>query len=461
VAAHLKKKLTKSFVIEIDISENVKTLLDPKIPLSIRLSGQLLLGLVHVYSRKAKYLQDDCSSAMIAAKVALRPKASIDLPSTKEANSSSITLAEDYDDLLLDLEFEDVTLDDLEVLKRNVARHVDITQESKALPKSLNDSESDVEQQRKADASVDIDFDINLGLEAEGFLDFDAEQRPEDHDQTSLINFEDPNETLFEAAQDPKEAEDLLDVDLPPEVLPYDHAIEEVKIVRPKKRNRRVAAMDEVIEVPSKAIRARLADHQIPKRGTQVAEMVRCPKRARNDKYAKSPFAFYLGDEIAATLRRKISNQIKKAVRKSSMEADGGLSEKAPDQMDESELKHRHDDLDADHLLLEQSFQEVPATLDVDAAASLESKEGEDETADSESAQADRMLKMYHFVRRQMGDREETSFKELVGPASRKAAAGIFHELLVLKTRGVLNVCQEEPYGTIILNKTERFEDGV
>lgn len=37
--------------------------------MALRLSGQLLLGVVRIYSRKAKYLLDDCNEALLKIKM--------------------------------------------------------------------------------------------------------------------------------------------------------------------------------------------------------------------------------------------------------------------------------------------------------------------------------------------------------------------------------------------------------
>jgi hypothetical protein len=37
--------------------------------MALRLSGQLLLGVVRIYNRKAKYLLDDCNEAMLKLKM--------------------------------------------------------------------------------------------------------------------------------------------------------------------------------------------------------------------------------------------------------------------------------------------------------------------------------------------------------------------------------------------------------
>ena len=43
----------------------IDTIVDPNQPLALRLSGQLLLGVVKIYSKKVGYLFDDCSHAVI------------------------------------------------------------------------------------------------------------------------------------------------------------------------------------------------------------------------------------------------------------------------------------------------------------------------------------------------------------------------------------------------------------
>lgn len=40
--------------------------------MALRLSGQLLLGVVRIYSRKAKYLLDDCNEALLKIKMVSR-----------------------------------------------------------------------------------------------------------------------------------------------------------------------------------------------------------------------------------------------------------------------------------------------------------------------------------------------------------------------------------------------------
>lgn len=60
--------------------------------MALRLSGQLLLGVVRIYSRKAKYLLDDCTDALLKIKMAFRAGA-VDMTSDQLAvSSNAITL---------------------------------------------------------------------------------------------------------------------------------------------------------------------------------------------------------------------------------------------------------------------------------------------------------------------------------------------------------------------------------
>lgn len=48
--------------------------------MALRTSGHLLLGVVRIYHRKAKYLLADCNEAFIKIKMAFRPGEELALP---------------------------------------------------------------------------------------------------------------------------------------------------------------------------------------------------------------------------------------------------------------------------------------------------------------------------------------------------------------------------------------------
>jgi cohesin complex subunit SCC1 len=71
LAAHWgDKKLGRPQIFSTDISSSVDFIVNPTVPLALRVSGHLLLGVVRIYSRKVKYLMHDCHEAMVKIKMA-------------------------------------------------------------------------------------------------------------------------------------------------------------------------------------------------------------------------------------------------------------------------------------------------------------------------------------------------------------------------------------------------------
>ena len=76
MASHLSAKLSKSHLLATSIPTSVGSILGEQlVPMALRLSGQLLLGVARIYSRKAKYLLDDCNETLVKVKKAFRPGA--------------------------------------------------------------------------------------------------------------------------------------------------------------------------------------------------------------------------------------------------------------------------------------------------------------------------------------------------------------------------------------------------
>ncbi|XP_027553003.1 double-strand-break repair protein rad21-like protein 1 isoform X3 [Neopelma chrysocephalum] len=94
--------------------------------IALRTSGHLLLGVVRIYHRKAKYLLADCSEALTKMKSAFRPGL-LDLPEENfEAAYQSITLPEEFHDFETPL--PDVNaIDVAEHFTLNQSRAEDIT----------------------------------------------------------------------------------------------------------------------------------------------------------------------------------------------------------------------------------------------------------------------------------------------------------------------------------------------
>ncbi|XP_058288981.1 double-strand-break repair protein rad21-like protein 1 isoform X1 [Hylobates moloch] len=98
LAAHWEKKLTKAHVFECNLEITIEKILSPKVKIALRTSGHLLLGVVRIYNRKAKYLLADCSEAFLKMKMTFRPGL-VDLPKENfEASYNAITLPEEFHD---------------------------------------------------------------------------------------------------------------------------------------------------------------------------------------------------------------------------------------------------------------------------------------------------------------------------------------------------------------------------
>jgi cohesin complex subunit SCC1 len=71
LAAHWgDKKLARPQIFATDISQSCTDIMNPSVPLALRLSGHLLLGVVRIYSRKVKYVLSDCTEAMLKLQMA-------------------------------------------------------------------------------------------------------------------------------------------------------------------------------------------------------------------------------------------------------------------------------------------------------------------------------------------------------------------------------------------------------
>nr|XP_048301579.1 double-strand-break repair protein rad21-like protein 1 isoform X2 [Myodes glareolus] len=124
LAAHWEKKLTKAHVFECNLEITIKKILSPKVKIALRTSGHLLLGVVRIYNRKAKYLLADCSEAFLKMKMTFRPGL-VDLPKENfEAAYNTITLPEEFHD------FDIYNMNDIDIsepLAQNQSKPEEIT----------------------------------------------------------------------------------------------------------------------------------------------------------------------------------------------------------------------------------------------------------------------------------------------------------------------------------------------
>ena len=93
LAAHWgDKKLGRPQIFATDISQSVESIVNPTVPLALRVSGHLLLGVVRIYSRKVKYVLNDCTEAMLKLQMAFLPRKDL-LEQNESSENKNTTVA--------------------------------------------------------------------------------------------------------------------------------------------------------------------------------------------------------------------------------------------------------------------------------------------------------------------------------------------------------------------------------
>ncbi|XP_073040782.1 sister chromatid cohesion 1 protein 3-like isoform X1 [Primulina eburnea] len=103
-AAHLQHKLKKSHYTSTDIPSTVERIMCPEVPLALRMSGHLLLGVVRIYSKQVDYFYDHCNDVRITINRVFT-YVNVNLP--EDANHApyhSVTLPQTFDLDALDVD---------------------------------------------------------------------------------------------------------------------------------------------------------------------------------------------------------------------------------------------------------------------------------------------------------------------------------------------------------------------
>ncbi|XP_030476309.1 sister chromatid cohesion 1 protein 3 [Syzygium oleosum] len=113
-AAHLQHRLKKSHYTSTDILKTVDYIMFPEVPIALRMSGHLLLGVVRIYSKKVDYLFHECNIILTGLSKVFAP-VELNLPEdTRQAPVQSITLPNTFELDAMDLDdtYEDGIQDD-------------------------------------------------------------------------------------------------------------------------------------------------------------------------------------------------------------------------------------------------------------------------------------------------------------------------------------------------------------
>ncbi|CAA0842523.1 Sister chromatid cohesion 1 protein 3 [Striga hermonthica] len=108
-AAHLQHKLRKPQYLSTNVPSTVERIMYPEVPIALRLSGHLLLGVVRIYSKQVDYLYEDCNEVRITIN-RVYTTVNLNLPNdSTHAQVQAVTLPEKFnlDTLELDGRFKD------------------------------------------------------------------------------------------------------------------------------------------------------------------------------------------------------------------------------------------------------------------------------------------------------------------------------------------------------------------
>ncbi|KAI9247469.1 Rec8 like protein-domain-containing protein [Phascolomyces articulosus] len=157
LASHWERKVSKSQFLQTNLEKTIDAITtQDHEPLTLRMSGQLLLGVVRIYSRKTRYLLEDCNEALVKIKLSFK-KGNVNMPDIQHtvASIKSITLPEkltEFDILLPDEPLLDMEMDTMDAVLDSASQ----------LASSQDITLSDIQ-----DLSFGFEWDINHTAETE------------------------------------------------------------------------------------------------------------------------------------------------------------------------------------------------------------------------------------------------------------------------------------------------------
>ncbi|EST05597.1 Rad21/Rec8-like protein, N-terminal [Kalmanozyma brasiliensis GHG001] len=172
LAAHWERKISKTQFLQTNIEKSVSAIMGQEVvPMALRLSGQLLLGVVRIYSRKAKYLLEDCNEALLKIKMAFRSGA-VDMTSDQlNISRNAITLPDirtDLDILLPDQAMNDYDIDFEKLAAKKAKKLADN-------PTAYTARAADITLPTVDYSAFDDAFDVSSGIDGIHSQDFDPD----------------------------------------------------------------------------------------------------------------------------------------------------------------------------------------------------------------------------------------------------------------------------------------------
>lgn len=472
LAAHWDRKLTKAQITQTNLIESANQIMNPTAPFALRMSGHLLLGVVRIYSRKAKYLLSDCQDALIKIKMAFRPGV-VDLPSeANTANYHSITLPEPTGDMA-DFEIGEIDLDDLpDVAYLNlntvIREKINLPTPSSASGRSGAGIEEDEIDPLAMHFDEPVDGDDGGAdvFRADGTPRVDDDHVPADFDVSGISDggpitpgFQTPG-SLGRPGVTPIISRYGLPTPLS-EAQGGAEGEEEIRVKRAVKRRRD----DESTELSSDAIKRQLKDTNAITRDMTLAPANKKAMLRRQRELAGVEALFHIPSteglapellELFNTVMTDMDSQDAVDVFRDQRLGDDDIP--APPPVDDDYDPNQSGFVD------QPPFDDQPSTPAREDGEELPPSQAADDFTPIQVREEEnqpwskRTIKMREFLGKSFGDDDKISYTNLIAGKKRHTAAGTFFELLVLKTKNYIDIEQRAPYEEIFIKKTEFFD---
>ncbi|KAH3675682.1 hypothetical protein WICMUC_002544 [Wickerhamomyces mucosus] len=475
LAANLEKKLHKSQFLQSNITDSTQAIAaatsnnDDSEALALRLSGQLLYGVVRIYSRKAKYLLDDVSDALLKLKSAFKSTAnSVTLP-------INATVVPSVNQLMLQ---DTITQSDL-LYQEPLVFDDEISDQKKAFfgQNELTNEEFDdsIEIPRnKFDDLDELQPDDGFDLD----LNFDIDEERVELTTHSDNNFQINDESIEVARADVTNANLSAlddegfggDIDLgfdgdffdkPLEIIEEPEAedliSQELNVSEKKQRKKRISTAGQRKIIKDKEI-------EIPIRNFSITENIVAGNFSSEDLDLNTKRAYIdhlLKDNyIENDLLLKIRSKRQKTV--ASPPAEDDVPEL--DFSEEDANKTAEDILDDGFDVMNLDWDEDRVPVDENNEKSEQEKVIEEEIDDfisgaTKDGVSESTIKISSHIKRLTTEERETNFSQILEqdlnsehPLStfpKSEATRVFFELLVLSTNDAVKLKQDELFGQI------------
>ncbi|GFU86656.1 double-strand-break repair protein rad21 homolog [Trichonephila clavipes] len=488
LAAHWDKKLTRYHIHQIDIESSVKDIMCKEIILDLRLSGHLLVGIVKIFSRKTKYLLNECSE--IFNKVTIFRTSKIDISPTKlRAGCNNITLPEMLGKFE-DIDFEKINEDD--IFQSNQSQIEEIT-----LKETVGDAHlfADDDFENFDEANIPINFDDNNQLMS--LFEDDAIQEVKKNEYCSDVEMKDGSSNSFEGIL---EQEATLHISESHELIPIFTSIEiskqiekielnleplsgAVKNFQRIKRHKRKLIIDEV-----KTLSREKVEKQIKVSSDVVIPLDLAPPSKRlmilkeiggAEKLLHQPGEKIGGYEIQNVFKRNLKTfKTEETVNESSEEDTSIKPDFFQGNLDVNKTSLANEVSDSEELFNGNIFNENVANSDsstnemgciqeqnetltnkMDFSNQFQHDISSGNTSDNaRKILQERIIKLLHILNLSFKETNEIKFSVLVQGYRKMKVCQKFLSLLMLKKFGIIELQQEKPYGEILITKGTNLE---